>query len=118
MPLRLTSGLFASTLLALALVLAAPTSSSSPLSSPSNLISVNQTTCNGNNYTYSELAAYGFVPSDARDKFGDTLGGYGSSIAIDQDTWKKTSNGSYSGMLWAIPDRGWYGRIPPVQASC
>jgi hypothetical protein len=35
---------------------------------------VNQTTCNGKTYTYQELAGYGFVPSNARDEFGDTLG--------------------------------------------
>ena len=69
---------------------------------------VNQTTCNGNTYTYNALAGYGFVPASARDKFGDTLGGYGSSVAIDQSTWKKLANGSYTGTLWAIPDRGWY----------
>jgi hypothetical protein len=34
-----------------------------------------QGTFNGELYKYNELAGYGFVPSDARDKFGDTLGG-------------------------------------------
>ena len=76
--------------------------------------SVNQTNCNGNAFSYNSLAGYGNVPATARDKFGDSLGGYGSSIAIDQSTWKKLSNGSYTGTLWAIPDRGWYG---PVHAT-
>ena len=69
---------------------------------------VNQTTCDGRQFTYQELAGYGFVASDARDKFGDTLGGYGSSIAIDRKSWKKTRSGTYTGTLYAIPDRGWY----------
>jgi len=43
---------------------------------------VNQTTCNGKTYTYEELAGYGFVPGDARDEFGDTLGGYGYGCAL------------------------------------
>ena len=72
---------------------------------------VNQTTCNGQTYTYQQLAGYGFVASDARDKFGDTLGGYGSAIALDRNAWKKTQNGSYTGLLYAIPDRGWYVKL-------
>ncbi|KAI4161628.1 MAG: hypothetical protein LQ342_004769 [Letrouitia transgressa] len=68
---------------------------------------VNQTTCNGQRYIYEELAGYGFVPSNARDKYGDTLGGFGSSIAVDGKSWKKRKDGRYTGILWAIPDRGW-----------
>lgn len=67
---------------------------------------VNQTTCDGRQYTYQQLAGYGFVPSDARDKFGDTIGGIGSSAAIDRKSWKK-KGGSYTGILWGLPDRGW-----------
>ena len=68
---------------------------------------VNQTTCDGRQYTYQQLAGYGFVPSDARDKFGDTIGGIGSSAAIDRKSWKKKKDGSYTGTLWGLPDRGW-----------
>jgi hypothetical protein len=68
---------------------------------------VNQTTCNGKTYTYEELAGYGFVPGNARDEFGDTLGGYGSASALDRTQWKKLGNGSYTGVLWGLPDRGW-----------
>lgn len=73
----------------------------------------NQTTCDNELYTYQELAGYGFVPSNARDKYGDTLGGYGSAIAIDRNSWTKLNNGSYTGLLWAIPDRGWYVLLEP-----
>ncbi|GAP91457.1 putative outer membrane autotransporter protein [Rosellinia necatrix] len=68
---------------------------------------VNSTTCNGSRYVYNELAGYGFVPPNAVDKFGDTLGGLGSSLHLDQSAWKKHHNGSYSGILWSLPDRGW-----------
>ena len=68
----------------------------------------NQTTCDNEQYTYQQLAGYGFVPSNAVDKYGDTLGGYGSAIAIDRKSWKRSKNGSYTGVLWAVPDRGWY----------
>ncbi|KAH0098277.1 3-phytase, partial [Aureobasidium melanogenum] len=74
---------------------------------PPNSSVVNSTTCEGQTYVYQELAGYGFVKSDARDKFGDTLGGIGSSIAIDQKTWKKMGPNLYQGILWALPDRGW-----------
>ncbi|KAI1380489.1 esterase-like activity of phytase-domain-containing protein [Hypoxylon crocopeplum] len=68
---------------------------------------VNKTTCNGIEYQYEELAGYGYVISDAVDKFGDTLGGLGSSIHLERGAWKKLDNGSYSGVLWSLPDRGW-----------
>lgn len=68
---------------------------------------VNQTTCNGKTYTYEELAGYGFVANNARDMFGDTMGGFGSAIAMDRSRWRKNNDGSYSGVLYALPDRGW-----------
>ena len=74
---------------------------------PSVSGSVNDTTCNGATYSYEELAGYGYVATDARDKFGDTIGGIGSAISIPRASWRKLSNGSYSGLMWAIPDRGW-----------
>ncbi|KAL1645814.1 hypothetical protein SLS58_003698 [Diplodia intermedia] len=80
---------------------------------PSNATTaaVNTTTCAGNTYTYRALAGYGFVSGTARDKHGDTLGGLGSSIAIEHGSWKlrPTDNGTalYTGVLWALPDRGW-----------
>lgn len=68
---------------------------------------VSTTLCAGKNYTYEELAGYGFVPSNARDKYGDTLGGFGSAIALDKSKWEKKKDGSYKGILYALPDRGW-----------
>jgi hypothetical protein len=50
---------------------------------PSPAPVVNQTTCNGQTYTYEELAGYGFLPSDARDKFGDTIGGVSKVVALE-----------------------------------
>lgn len=66
---------------------------------------VNTTTCNGQTYSYLGLAGYGFTPSNARDKFGDTAGGIGSSAAFQ--SWTRLENGSYAGLLYALPDRGW-----------
>jgi len=78
-----------------------PTSTQTPVS---------EATCNSKVYTYEELSGYGFVPSDARDKFGDTIGGFGSAIALDKRSWKKTRKGhqdTYEGILYGLPDRGW-----------
>ncbi|CAG8979627.1 hypothetical protein HYALB_00011990 [Hymenoscyphus albidus] len=68
---------------------------------------VSKTLCGGKNYTYDSLAGFGLVPSNSRDKFGDTLGGFGSAIAFDRAQWKKLSNGTYTGTMYALPDRGW-----------
>ncbi|VBB82137.1 Putative protein of unknown function [Podospora comata] len=71
---------------------------------------VSTTTCRGKSYTYNELAGFGSIPSDARDKFGDTIS-IGSSAAITN--WKKRSAGGknkqtyYTGTLYGLPDRGW-----------
>ena len=77
---------------------------------------VNDINCNGKKYTYEELAGYGSVPANARDKAGDTLGGFGSSIALDRKSWKKGKDGTYSGILFALPDRGWYVTAPSSPA--
>ncbi|KAK6532153.1 hypothetical protein TWF694_003313 [Orbilia ellipsospora] len=66
---------------------------------------VNQTVCNGKTYTYRALNGYGFVPSNGRDKYGDTAS-IGSSIKISGWTLDPAT-GSYSGTLWGLPDRGW-----------
>ncbi|KIX06444.1 uncharacterized protein Z518_04420 [Rhinocladiella mackenziei CBS 650.93] len=68
---------------------------------------INTTTCNGQTFVYEALAGYGFTPSDARDKFGDTAGGIGSSAAFDRRSWKVDSSGVYTGILYSLPDRGW-----------
>ncbi|KAJ5572946.1 secreted protein [Penicillium hetheringtonii] len=68
---------------------------------------VNQTTCGDTTYQYTGLAGYGFIPSNATDKYGDTIGGIGSSIAIDQSSWHKLGQDDYVGTVYAVPDRGW-----------
>ncbi|KAK4182273.1 outer membrane autotransporter protein [Podospora australis] len=62
------------------------------------------TTCNSKPYTYNELAGYGFLPHDARDKYGDTIS-FGSSIAFS--SWRKVSPKRYVGEFYGLPDRGW-----------
>lgn len=78
-------------------VLAARDSTSTP---------VNVTKCNGQKYIYEELAGYGKLASDVRDKYGDTIGGIGSAIALDKKSIKY-KKGAYSGTIYGLPDRGW-----------
>lgn len=70
---------------------------------PASQDAVFSTTCNEKSYSYNELAGYGFVPSAARDKYGDTIS-LGSSIALT--SWSKKGS-SYQGTLYGLPDRGW-----------
>ncbi|KAJ6140266.1 hypothetical protein N7471_006752 [Penicillium samsonianum] len=68
---------------------------------------ISQTTCSSQRYNYYGLAAYGLVPSNATDRYGDTLGGFGSAVTFYQSAWNKGQDGSYDGIIWAMPDRGW-----------
>ncbi|KAI7718247.1 3-phytase [Hortaea werneckii] len=67
----------------------------------------NSSTCSGITYINRGLVAYGTVPADARDKLGDTLGGFGSAAAPDLSSFTLTKNGSIRGTIFATPDRGW-----------
>src|SRR5581483_6399255 len=60
----------------------------------------------GATFVNEGLVAVGRVPSDAKDKLGDTLGGIGSGMVADVGSWKKDGN-SYTGTLYMLPDRGW-----------
>jgi hypothetical protein len=52
------------------------------------------------------LVAFGVIPSNATDSFGETLGGLGSAIAIKRGTFKKSGT-SFSGTLRTQADRGY-----------
>ncbi len=60
----------------------------------------------GATFVNKGLVAVGRVPSDAKDKLGDTLGGVGSGMVADVGSWKKDGEG-YTGTLYMLPDRGW-----------
>jgi hypothetical protein len=55
---------------------------------------VNTTTCNGKTYVYQELAGYGFIPSDATDKYGDTIGEW------KRKSWERTHLTELSRWHW------------------
>lgn len=47
------------------------------------------------------------TPAQARDKFGETLGGLGSAIAFKRGSFKQGTNGTFTGTLITQPDRGY-----------
>src|SRR3989441_6073521 len=51
------------------------------------------------------LVGVGRLPSDLRDKFGETFGS-GSAIAVDPKSWVRTPAG-YQGTFYILPDRGY-----------
>lgn len=62
-------------------------------------------TFGGKTYVNHGLVAVGRVPAATRDFNGDTLGSF-SSMALDVRQWKKNADGSYSGVIQTLPDRG------------
>ncbi|MGJ4942684.1 esterase-like activity of phytase family protein [Bradyrhizobium sp. HKCCYLS1011] len=64
-------------------------------------------TFQGQTYVNKGLVGVARVPSNAIDQFGDTLGGFGSGMAMNLDSWHKNRDGSYGGTLYMLPDRGW-----------
>ena len=61
----------------------------------------------GQSFVNKGLVGVARIPSDAVDELGDTLGGIGSGMAMDLDSWHKNRDGSYGGVLYMLPDRGW-----------
>ena len=51
------------------------------------------------------LVAFGRIPADLRDKFGETFGS-GSGMAVDRNSWSRSPTG-YRGMVYLLPDRGY-----------
>ncbi|KAF8209524.1 esterase-like activity of phytase-domain-containing protein [Mycena galopus ATCC 62051] len=70
-------------------------------------------TLDGVTYVNQGLVGFGLILANATDSTGDTLGGFGSAIAIKPGTWTELDNGSYTGILVAQPDRG-YNVISPI----
>jgi hypothetical protein len=73
----------------------------SVLAAPTSSPAVNTTVCNGQTFVYEEMAGYGYLVSDYRDRYGDSLS-LGSSIALDRSTWSQEGN-VYQGVMYALP---------------
>ena len=57
-------------------------------------------------WAQTRLVGVARVPSDARDCLGETLGGFGSGMALVPGSWHQ-AGGRFSGTLAMLPDRGW-----------
>jgi hypothetical protein len=66
----------------------------------------------GRTFVNKGLVGFGFIPHNARESTGDTIGGIGSAIALKPDTWKLNDNGTYLGTLIVHPDRGFNVYVP------
>jgi hypothetical protein len=63
-------------------------------------------TVNNQTFVNQGLVGVGRMPSDLKDKFGETFGSF-SAFTFQPGSWQRNANGSYSGMLFAQPDRGY-----------
>ena len=60
----------------------------------------------GQSYVNKGLVGVGVFATNVIDGRGDTFGSF-SSFKVDHTTWRKNSDGSYSGTLYTLPDRGY-----------
>jgi hypothetical protein len=60
----------------------------------------------GQTFVNKGLVGVARVPSNARDKIGDTVS-LGSGITIPPGGWHKRQDGNYTGSFIMLPDRGW-----------
>jgi hypothetical protein len=63
-------------------------------------------TVNNQTFVNQGLVGVGRMPSDLKDKFGETFGSF-SAFTFQPGSWQRNANGSYSGTLFTQPDRGY-----------
>ncbi len=63
-------------------------------------------TLEGTTYVNQGLVGVGVFAANTLDSLGDTLGSF-SSFKVDLSSWRRSSNGSYTGSLFTLPDRGY-----------
>ena len=63
-------------------------------------------TVNNQTFVNQGLVGVGRMPADLKDKFGETFGSF-SAFTFQPGSWQRNPNGSYSGTLFAQPDRGY-----------
>lgn len=60
----------------------------------------------GQSFVNKGLVGVGIFATNVLDGRGDTFGSF-SSFKVDHNSWRKNANGSYSGTLYTLPDRGY-----------
>ncbi|RVT90902.1 esterase-like activity of phytase family protein [Sphingomonas crocodyli] len=95
-------------ILALSCVLAAPADAESPAFTTPHLETRpgdHVVTLDGRRFVNHGLVGVGRLSADTRDFAGETLGSF-SAMAVDKAGWKRLRDGSYTGTIWTMPDRG------------
>ncbi len=67
---------------------------------------VTTVTVNNQTFVNQGLVGVGRMPAGLKDKFGETFGSF-SAFTFQPGSWQRNANGSYSGTLFAQPDRGY-----------
>ena len=62
-------------------------------------------TVGGRGFVNHGLVAVGRLDATQHDFLGESIGGF-SGMAADVRAWRRRADGSYSGVLYALPDRG------------
>ena len=63
-------------------------------------------TLDGITFSQQGLVGVGRVDGDKRDRLNETFGSL-SGLALDVRTWQRSASGTYTGTLYAQPDRGY-----------
>ncbi|KAJ3506125.1 hypothetical protein NLJ89_g7041 [Agrocybe chaxingu] len=63
---------------------------------------VSSTTLDGKMYLNKGIVGFGYILSNFRESTGDTLGGFGSAIALKRGTWRKKGGKFYASSLVQI----------------
>jgi hypothetical protein len=64
------------------------------------------TVVNGHSFVNQGLVGVGRIPSNAKDKYGETIGSF-SALTYDAKSWKRNADGTYAGTFYMQPDRGY-----------
>jgi len=62
-------------------------------------------TLGGQTFVNQGLVGVGRLSATTRDFAGETLGSF-SAMSVDAASWRRSADGSYSGKIWTLPDRG------------
>ena len=92
----------------IALAMASPAfAQSRVISSPNTTTApgAQSVTLNGTTFVNQGVVGVGRLDSATRDFRGETLGSF-SGMALDLQNWRRNADGSYTGVLWTLPDRG------------
>jgi outer membrane autotransporter protein len=102
------AGLFATTAVIAALCVGGAARADSVAYNAPNLIATpdaTSVTLGGSTFVNQGLVGTMRLPADLHDFNGETLGSF-SGLAIDLKSWRRGADGSYSGTLYTLPDRG------------